>query len=60
MARILKKLRGYLDFYTSYNETHIGFLQEITGKSFYIIHMYLHFEHFSVEFREAHDYHFKS
>ena len=41
MARILKKMRGYLDFYTSYNGTHLGFLQEITGKSFYIIFTFL-------------------
>ena len=34
MARILKKLRGYLDFYTSYNETHIGFFTRNYRKKF--------------------------
>ena len=38
MARILKKIRGYLDFYTSYSSR---FLQEITGKSFYMIFTFL-------------------
>ena len=55
MARILKKIRGYLDFYTSYSSR---FFTRNYRKKF--LHDIYIFEHFSVEFKEAHDYHLKS